>query len=218
MERATFTILFLTGLLAAALFVLIQRLPPPQLGEAIGVAGVLYLGLLAAFAWLRGHDALLGAWLLLVPLSLFQVLPDWMLVRQQLLAFPHLGGPLLGPVPAYMAALWVAPLLVVTWAAELANRRSTFLALLVAAAASCAVFAVAEWACVRLGLWVPRNVVTWHGIAPYVLVAETVLGVAAWLAFATTAHRMLVVKVAAAALVSATYAGALVGARRLLVR
>lgn len=213
MARAGFPILFLTGLLVAALFGLLQRVPPPQLGEAIGATATLYGLLLLAFAWLRGHDELIDAWLFLVPLSLMQVLPDWMLVRQNLLTFTLLGGPVIGPVPAYMAGLWVAPLMVIVWLAEVANRRSTALALVTAAVASCAVFAAAEWACVRLGLWRPHNVATWHGIAPYVLAAEIVLGVAAWLAFALVRDRVLPAKLVAAAAVSALYAGALIGAR-----
>lgn len=216
MQRASFPILLLTGLLVAGLFVLFQKLPPPRLGEAIGAAATLYLGVLAAAAWLRSHHDLVDAWMFLVPLSAFQVLPDWMLVQQRLLAFPALGGPAIGPVPAYMAVLWVAPLLVVIWLAEIARRRSEVLGLCAAAVASCAVFAAAEWAGVRHGLWVPRNVQTWHGIAPYVLAAETVLGVAAWLAFTMVQARVLVLKVAAAAIVSAAYAGALVGARMVL--
>jgi len=212
MPRATFQILLLTGLLVASLLVLFQRLPPPRLGEAIGAAATLYLGLLVAAAWLRSHHDLVDAWMFLVPLSMFQVLPDWLLVQRHLLTFPALGGPMLGPVPAYMAGLWVAPLLLVIWLAEIARRRSEAFGLLAAAVASCAVFATAEWAGVRYGLWLPRNVSTWHGIAPYVLAAETVLGVAAWVAFAVVQARVLVLKVFAAAVVSAVYAGALIGA------
>jgi hypothetical protein len=213
LARASFWIITLTGLLVAGLLVLFQRLPPPRLGEAIGAAATLYLGLLVAAAWLRSHHDLVDAWMFLVPLSMFQVLPDWMLVQQRLLVFPALGGPMLGPVPAYMAVLWVAPLLLVIWLAEIARRRAEVFGLLSAAVASCAVFAAAEWAGVRYGLWVPRNVSTWHGIAPYVLAAETVLGVAAWVAFTVVQSRPLVLKVAAAAAVSACYAAALLGAR-----
>ena len=211
MARATFWIFLTAGLMCGALLVLPRYLGPPQLGQAVtGVVG-LYVLVLVMGAWLRGHDELLGVLAFLVPLSVCQVLPDALLVQVlRTLAFPTLGAPGFGPVPAYMAGLWIAPLLVVLWAAELAHRFSALLAALVALAVSLAVFGAAEWAMQFLPLWQPRNVATWQGIALYVLPAEALLGLVSWLAFTQVYHRTLFMKAFAAAGVSLFYAGALV--------
>lgn len=211
MARATFWIFLTTGLLCAALALLPRWLGPPQLGQAILAVAGLYLVLLFLGAWLRSHHELLGALAFLLPLSVCQVVPDALLVQQLgTLAFPDLGAPRLGPVPAYMAGLWVAPLLLVLWAAELAHRASAALAGLAALAVALAAFGAAEWAAAHvLALWHPRNVETWNGIALYVLPAEALLGLVAWLVFTQVQHRTLFMKAFGAALVSLLYAGAL---------
>lgn len=211
MGRATFWIFLTAGLLCGALLMLPRWLGPPQLGQAItGVVG-LYVLVLVMGAWLRGHDELLSVLAFLVPLSVCQVLPDALLVQYlRTLAFPTLGAPNFGPVPAYMAGLWIAPLLVVLWAAELAHRYSALLAALAALAVSLAVFGAAEWAMRLLPLWQPRNVATWQGIALYLLPAEALLGLVSWLAYTQVYHRTIFIKAFAAAFVSLFYAGALV--------
>ena len=219
MARATFWIFFTAIALCGALLVLPRYLGPPQLGQAIsGVVG-LYVLVLVMGAWLRGHDELLSVLAFLVPLSVCQVLPDALLVQYlRTLAFPTLGAPGFGPVPAYMAGLWIAPLLMVLWAAELAHRYSALLAALVAIAVSLAVFGAAEWAMRFLPLWHPRNVATWHGIALYVLPAEALLGLVAWLAYTQVYHRIIFVQALAAAAVSLFYAGALVASHYVFQR
>ena len=211
MGRATFWIFLTAGLLCGALLMLPRWLGPPQLGQAIAGVVLVYVVVLAMGAWLRSHDELLSVLAFLVPLSVCQVLPDALLVQYlRTLAFPPLGAPGFGPVPVYMAGLWIAPLLVVLWAAELAHRFSALLAALVALAVSLAVFGAAEWAMQVLPLWHPRNVATWYGIALYVLPAEALLGLVSWLAFTQVYHRTIFMKALAAAAVSLFYAGALV--------
>src|SRR5688572_4442607 len=147
MARATFWIFFTAGLLCGGLLLLPRYLGPPHLGQAIAAATGLYVLLLFMGAWLRSQHELLDAVAFLLPLSVCQVLPDALLVQNLgVLAFPELGAPRFGPVPAYMAGLWIAPLLVVLWAAELAHRHSALLAGLVALAVSLAAFGAAEWA------------------------------------------------------------------------
>jgi hypothetical protein len=211
MARASFWILLTAGLLAGALFALPRYLGPPQLGQAITAAVGGYLLLLYLGAWLRSHEDLLDAFAFLLPLSLFQVLPDALLVQQLgTLAFPTLGAQGFGPVPVYMAGLWVAPLLLVIWLAELAHRVSAAAAALVAGVASLAVFGAAEWAAAHvLPLWRPRNVETWQGIALYVLPAEALLGLVAWYVFTQVRHRTLFMKAFGAVLVALFYTGAL---------
>jgi hypothetical protein len=188
-----------------------RYLGPPQLGQAITAVVGLYLVLLYLGAWLRSHHELLDAFAFLLPLSVCQVVPDLLLVTQLgTLTFPALGAQGVGPVPAYMAGLWVAPLLVVVWLAELAHRANAILAALVAVLASLAVFGAAEWAAAHvLPLWRPRAVDTWQGVALYVLPAEALLGFVAWLAYTQVRHRTLFMKAFAAMLVSLLYAGAL---------
>lgn len=209
MLRASFWILLTSAGLVGALLALPRFLGPPLLGEAIGWTVVVYHLVLVAGAWLRGHSELIGAWLFLAPLSLIQVLPDWILVEHfGVLRFPDLGGERFGPVPVYMAGLWVTPLLLTVWAAELAHRASAWLALVIAPLAAVAIFGAAEWFAPRYGLWAPRNVDTLHGVAPYILVAEAALGLLTWMAYASVQARALPVKVLAAAAVSAAYSGA----------
>ena len=211
MGRATFWIFFTTGLLCGGLLMLPRWLGPPMLGQVIVGAVVLYVLLLFMGAWLRSQHELLDALAFLLPLSVCQVVPDALLVQYLgTLAFPDLGAPRFGPVPVYMAGLWIAPLLVVIWAAELAHRHSALLAGLVALVVSLAAFGAAEWAAAHvLALWHPRNVDTWQGIALYVLPAEALLGLVAWLAFTQVHHRTIFMKALAAAGVSLFYAGAL---------
>ena len=211
MARASFWILLTAGALAGALFMLPRWFGPPQLGQAITAAVAGYLVLLYLGAWLRSHHELLDAFAFLLPLSLFQVLPDLLLVQQLgTLTFPSLGAQGFGPVPVYMAGLWVAPLLLVLWLAEIAHRVSAVTAGLVALLVALAAFGAAEWAAAHvLPLWRPRGVDAWQGIALYVLPAEALLGLVAWLVFTQVAHRTLFMKVFGAALVSLFYTGAL---------
>lgn len=209
MARASFWIVLTTGLLVAGFLLLPRVLAPPLLGQSYLWLVLLYHVVLLLGAWLRSHHEVFDAWLFLLPLSLFQVVPDWVLARELgVLVFPQLGGERLGPVPAYLAGLRVAPLLVVLWLAELAHRRSAVLALPVAALVAAVVFGAAEWAARGQSLWVARNVATVQGVALYALAAEVLLGIAAWLAFVQVQSRALPVKVIGAAIVSTFYLGA----------
>lgn len=194
----------------AALLALPKFIGPPQLGQAIGAVVLLYHVVLIAGAWLRSQHELVEAWMFLLPLSFCQVIPDWLLVREfGVLVFPDLGAMRVGPVPIYMAGLWVPPLLVVLWLAEMVHARfGPWLAALVAALSSLAVFGAAEWAARGQSLWLARNVDTFQGVALYILAAEALLGVATWLAFVNVQGRALPLKVIAAAAVSMFYAGA----------
>lgn len=219
MVRASFWVILLTGALVGGLLALPHFLRPPMLGQAIAALAVLYVLLLGACAWFGSQHELTDAWFFLVPLSLFQVLPDWMLVEHlRVLVFPDLGAARIGPVPVYMAGLWVAPLLVVIWLGEIAHRTSATLALAVTPLAALAAFGAAEWFAPGYGLWAPRNVATWQGMAIYVLAAEAALGLATWLMFTAVQQRALPLKILAAGAVSVFYAGALLGAHAAVQR
>lgn len=212
MARASFWILLTTALLAAGFALLPRFLAPPMLGHAYLWLVLLYHVVLMLGVWLRSHHEVFDAWLFLLPLSLLLVLPDWVLARELgALVFPQLGGERLGPVPAYMAGLWAAPLLLVLWLAELVHRRSALLAVPVAVLVALAVFGAAEWAARGLSLWVPRSVATFQGVALYRLAADGLLGLAAWLMFTQVQGRALPIKVIGAAIVATFYLGAAIG-------
>lgn len=209
MARASFWILLTTGLLVAGFWLLPRFLAPPLLGHAFTWLVVLYHVVLMLGVWLRGHHEVFDAWLFLLPLSLFQVVPGWVLARELgVLVFPQLGGERIGPVPVYLAGLWVPPLLIVLWLAEALHRRSAALALPVAVLAGAAVFGLAEWAARGQSLWVARNVATFHGVALHAVAAGALLGLATWLMFVQVQSRALPVKVVGAAVVSTFYLGA----------
>lgn len=219
MPRATFWVLVLNALLVGGLLALARWLQAPLLGQAIGAIVLLYVVTVPIVGWLRGQHELLDAWLFLLPLSMCQVVPDWILVEQlHVLSFPPLGGGHFGPVPQYMAGLWIAPLMLVIWIGEVVHRRSAAVALVAVAVGSAAIFGAAEWIAPRLLLWFPHGVRTWHGVAIYVVAAEVLLSVATWLVFLQVQGRTIFAKAFGAAGVSIFYAGALVVSNFLVER
>jgi hypothetical protein len=131
------------------------------------------------------------------------VLPDWVLSRQLgALDFPNLGGPRFDTVPAYMAGMWVVPLIWVLW---LAGR-----SLLFAGIVALLLFGAAEWAARPLQLWHAQHVQMYLGVALYVLPAELLLGSACAYAFLRSRDSAFPIRVGAAACVTIFYTGALV--------
>ena len=195
--------LLLHILLAAAAAAVFTWLRPPQLG--LGLLGVVvgYNLLLPLFAQRQGHHEWVELWLFLLPLSLMQVLPDWVLSRQfGVLDFPDLGGPRLDTVPAYMAGMWVIPLIWVLW---LAGR-----SLLFAGIVALLLLGAAEWAARPLQLWHAQHVPAYMGVAFYVLPAELLLGSACAYSFLRSRESAFPIRIGAAACVSIFYTGALV--------
>ncbi len=185
-----------------------------------GVAGLAYLTVAPTRGWLvlaavlvldlglplvarsRGRDDWFAAWLVLAPLSIFQVLPDWSLVTVAgTLRFPDLGGPRVGDaVPLAMAAMWVPPLLAVVLLAGRSAWRGAVLAVLV--------LGIAEYFAPTLGLWEPVGTFTERfGVALYVLPAEALLG--ACTVLVVTHARTAAERLAGAAATALVYTGAL---------
>lgn len=179
-------------------------LDAPAKGWAIlfcSVGGVIGVCLLAKKT---GRTEWLSALSVLVPLSIFQVLPDWMLAKMiGSITFPDNGGLRIdGVIPLAMAGLWVLPLLVVV----LIARDSLWRGALV----STIVFAVTEVAAPHLGIWEPAGGVSEVlGIAVYVLPAEAALGAATVYAVRVARDAGWGTKITAAAAVSVFYSGAL---------
>jgi len=178
-------------------------LRPPELGWGLLGLVTVYNLLLPLIASRGGHREWLDLWIFLLPLSVLQVLPDWVLSQQfGILVFPDLGGPFIGAVPAYMAGMWVIPLFWIVWLAGRSTLTAALLALLF--------FAGAEWAAHPLQLWHAQHVGQFMGIAYYVLLPEMLLGWATAYAYEQTRESNPFARLGAVACVSSFYTGALV--------
>ena len=190
--------LFVGGAIALAL-------DPPAQGWCVFVCVVAYVGALLWVCRATGRADLLALAGFLALVSVFQVLPDWVLADVVgTLRFPDTGGPRVDDViPLAMAAMWVAPLFI---AVALSGGRPALAALL-----SAVVFLGAELLAPTLGLWEPvGDTHRLLGVAIYVVPAEAALGWAAATAFALVRHSSLPARIGAALAVSTFYLGALV--------
>ena len=183
----------------------VLSLDPPAQGWGVLAVVVAYVGGLLATtrATGRGDLAALAGFLALV--SVFQVLPDWVLADLVgTLRFPDRGGPRIDDViPVAMAFMWVAPLFMALALAGGSPARAALLAGVV--------FAGAEVLAPSLGLWAPTgDTARLLGVAVYVVPAEVALGWATMTAFNAVRHRDLLTRTAAALAVSTSYLGALV--------
>lgn len=157
-------------------------LPAPALGLRVLLLTVGYSVGIVALA-LRTHDPVLASfWLALAPLSVLMVLPDWFLSAELgTLVFPDTGAPFIGTMPVFMAFMWVIallPVMLLGWAVE--HSRGLVAALVVVVATGLVLFTVAEYLAPALPLWYPQNVTEVAGVAPYVLLPEAGLTLAAY--------------------------------------
>ena len=192
----------------AALFVggaVALSLEAPARGWGVFVLVVAYVVALLWACRATGRTDLLSLAGFVALVSVFQVLPDWVLADLVgTLRFPDNGGPRVDDViPLAMAAMWVAPLFA---AVALSGGRPGRAALF-----SGVIFLGAELLAPALGLWEPTG--DTHrllGVAVYVVPAEAALGWAAAIAFAQVRHSALPARIGAALAVSTFYLGALV--------
>lgn len=167
----------------------------------VSIAGAVGVYLLALKT---GRSEWLTALGMIVPISLFQVFPDWFLaVELGSIVFPDNGGLRFDDaIPLAMATMWVLPLLVVT----LLARDSLWRGALIAAV----LFGATEVFAPLAGLWEPaggaREVA---GVAIYVILPEALLGAATVYAVRTAGTTSLPVRIGAGAAVSIFYTGAL---------
>jgi hypothetical protein len=186
-------------------------LDAPAQGWGVFVCVVAYVAALLGVCRATGHTDLFALAGFLAFVSVFQVLPDWVLADLVgTLRFPDTGGPRVDDViPLAMAAMWVAPLFA---AVALSGGRPWRAAVL-----SAVIFLGAELLAPTLGLWEPTG--DTHrllGVAVYVVPAEAALGWAAATAFARVRHRTVPARIGAALAVSTFYLGALVLAHFLI--
>jgi hypothetical protein len=192
----------------AAFFVgsgLIALLNAPAKGWAVLALVVAYNIGLPLIARAVGRQDWFALWAFLLPVSIFQVLPDWLLAELVgTLRFPAIGGPRLDDaITLAMGGMWVPPLFIVL---ALARGRAVW-----AAGIALVVFLGSEVMAPVLELWKPTGDTTRvGGVALYVLPAEAALGWAAATAFTLVGARPLAQRVGAALAVSTFYTGALV--------
>ena len=188
-----------------AAFGLVALLDPPAKGWGVLACAVAYNVALPLTARAVGRPDLVRLWAFLLPLSIFQLLPDWVLAETiGTIHFPDTGGPRVDDViPLAMCGMWVAPLFISLALAKDSAWRAAGLAL--------AIFTGSELAAPVLEIWEPTDAATQvAGVALYVLPAEAVLGAAAFLAFRWVGERARVEQVAVALGVATLYLGALV--------
>jgi hypothetical protein len=170
------------------------------------------------FPLLAGVDSeLYRMWRFSILCSLFQVLPDWFLVRiLHTLKFSDCVWMIGGDVPFYMAGMWAIPLVWIL--ASVPAKLAMPVQQLLAATISLVTFGTAEWALASpespLQLWsanVRQHVL--GSVAVYVLPAEAALGAATLAGYratsATTGWEGFVAQTLAAASVAVFYTGAL---------
>lgn len=146
---------------------------------------------LPIFAWGRGYFEWIRLWWFLVPLSALQLLPDWFLAAELgVLVFPDTGSPRIGPVPWFMAGMWSIPLLIVLYSALQTERlHGPGPAYAIAGLTGLILFAGAEASLWAVPVWHAQNVATVAHVAVYLLIPETLLGVAAYAAWRMT-HKL----------------------------
>jgi hypothetical protein len=203
----TRALLVFHALFAGLCVALVALMPAAQFGATVLGLAIAYNLLLPAYALLRGHKDWLARWWFLLPVSLLQVLPDWVLVEvTQTLYFPDHGiARIGGAVPLYFMGLWMMLLFPVT---QLADAAGTWRYPLVLALGGLA-FAAAEFAAAPLQLWVPRGVDTVAGMAVYPIPAEMLLCLLALWLYRLTRHSPWTTRLLAGLSLPITYTGAL---------
>lgn len=190
----------------------LATVPTLRIGVAALVVVVTYeLGLLA-LALVRSDEELLRLWWFAATLSVWQLVPDHVLVEVVgSLRFPPDGVPDVGAVTLPMAGMWVVPTVLIVLAAEgVRGRRGEPVATVAAAVTAFVVFAGAESVLPRLGVWEAVAVPTIGTVAPYIIVAEVLLGVVLWSAWGASPQLRPWATPLLTGLVSLTYTGAAV--------
>ncbi len=186
-------------------------LDAPAQGWAVLVTVVAYAAALPVACRRAGRPDLAALAGFLALVSVFQLLPDWVLADLVgTLRFPDTGGLRVDDViPLAMAGMWIAPLFAALAFARIRPGR--------AAALAAIIFLGSEIIAPYVGLWEPTG--DTHrllGVAIYVIPAEAALGWAAATAFLATRTSGLAARVLAALAVSTFYLGALVLAHFLI--
>lgn len=190
------------------------------IGVRFLLAVLVYNTLVPLVAYRRRHRCVLHIWLLVFPLSLFQVVPDWFLAEVLgVLVFPETGVFRVGAVSAFMAGLWAVPLFVIVYVSlRVQERGRRWAGDVTAAVVALIIFGMAEATLWRLDAWVAQDVTTIGHVALYVLPPEMLLGWSTFRAYLVVRRRPLYHKVAGAGLVMLLYLGSLCASYLLIER
>ena len=189
------------------------------MGQLLTALVVIYVSVL--FVLSRVHVACGHMARFLVPLSVLQVLPDWVLSEVLgVLVFAEDGAPRIGSVNAYMAGLWTVPLVAIVATGLRAEERGygTVGVYGTVAVMSLVVFGVAE-ATLGTFVWHCRDVATLGDhTALYILLPEMLLGWATFYAYRTVSAGSLVERLLGALAVAMFYTGCAVTSYLLVER
>ncbi|XDD48887.1 hypothetical protein AB3N59_10580 [Leptospira sp. WS92.C1] len=166
------------------------------------------------FSRIWAHERWMDLWFFLLPLSFFQVFPDWFLSQViGALEFPPDGFPKIGTVSGYMVGLWVIPLFISTFIAVRHRKRFSdsppIQSYLIGGFVAFLIVLGSEEFSYFIPVWYAKNVQTWGHIAIYVLIPEFILGAFAAYAYHVSEYVSLPEKVLWAFLTMLVYLGAL---------
>lgn len=184
-------------------------LPVGTLGTRILLLVLLYNLALPLTAHLLAYTQAKEAWEFLLPLSLLMVLPDWFLAEGlEVLVFPNTGTLFLGPIPLFMAGMWLIPLFVVVFTGlQVEARYGRPMALMAVAALTLVLFVGAEATLWAVPIWYAQGVAQLAHVAWYVVAPEVLLGITAYLAFQQTHDKGLWPRLLGAWVVMVLYLG-----------
>ncbi|MCB0914299.1 MAG: hypothetical protein KDC23_01155 [Actinobacteria bacterium] len=208
--------------LAAGGFAIVAALGlAPPLGElgwrVLALVVVFHLGVVVLARSTR-DTVLWRMWIILAPMSVLMVLPDWFLSAVlQTLYFPDTGSPFIGTVPVFMAGMWtiaLMPVVVVGLVAAGRRDRATSTGSFIAGAAAAGfgglvMFFGAELLAPAIPLWEPTGVAMTAEVAGYVLIPEIVLSAATFAVVATSWRIPPVATASLTVLLPFTYTGLL---------
>ncbi|AOP34328.1 hypothetical protein A0128_10990 [Leptospira tipperaryensis] len=175
---------------------------------------LLYNAGLPLFSSIWTHERWMDLWFFLLPLSFFQVFPDWFLSKViGSVEFPADGFPKIGTVSGYMAGLWVIPLFLSTFISIRYRKRVSqapaIQSYLIGGSVAFLIFLGSEEFSYLIPVWFAKNVFTVGHVAVYVLIPEFILGAFAAYAYHVSEYASLPEKVLWAFLTMLVYLGAL---------
>lgn len=175
----------------AAIAVVGLLAPFGPLGQRVLVLVLAYSIGIVVMALRTRDPVLMTFWLVLAPMSLLMVLPDWFLSAELgILVFPDTGAPYIDTMPIFMAFMWTVallPVMLIGWAVE--RSRGLAAALVTVVVGGLVMFTLAEYAAPLIPLWYPSDVTQVAGVAPYVLLPEVGLTIATYVLVRDAAHR-----------------------------
>lgn len=184
-------------------------LPMLTIGLRLLLVVVSYNVLLPFWSWKSDESKWFDIWQFVLPLSIFQVFPDWFLAAElNTIVFEQDPYIMIGGVPAYMAGLWAIPLFVIIYLGlRVEEKYGRKISLFLVASSSLIVFVMAEATLWMLPAWTAQNVFTIGHVAVYIILPEILLGISSFLGYQNTQRKWIVYKIGIAFVVMILYIG-----------